>query len=223
MRRTLSRLLKLAISLGLLSSLAQAAPVVGPKHVFIVYPGQDTIWGSYLFVVNNDSPAPEAFSFPVMLPKETVDFQAQDSLSPQELKLGTDGGVRIDKVFQPGETLMQISFKLPASEGKATASFTAPYAYETFGVFVWQDTLDVQGPQGLDIQKGVNLSGRLFDTYSTGAGEVGKAITYTFEKVPEGRNRLWVIGGIFAAILFLAAFSLAFYTRPKLTHNEDLV
>lgn len=208
-------------ALGFTSSLS-AAVMVGPKHVYIVYPGQDTLWGSYLFVVLNDGQAPESYSFPVMLPKETVDFQAQDSLSPQELKLGTDGGLRIEKVFQPGETLLQISFKLPAEEGKATANFIAPYPFETFGVFVWQDTLNVQGPQGLDIQKGVNLSGRLFDTYSIGAGEVGKTITYTFEGVPEGRKRLWVIGGIFAAILFLAGISIAFYTRPKLNLNEDL-
>lgn len=214
--------LLLAMSSFALSASALAGPSVGPKHVYIMYPGQDTLWGSYLFVVNNDSPTPESFSFPVMLPKETVDFQAQDSLSPQELKLGTDGGLRIEKLFQPGETLLQISFKLPADEGKASANFTAPYPFETFGVFVWQDTIDVKGPDGLDIQKGVNLSGRLFDTYSLGAGEVNKKVTFTFEKIPEGRKRLWVIGGIFAAIIFLAGLSIAFYTRPKLNLNEDL-
>ena len=220
MRRTLRFLASL--SLAMMAGISQAAPSVGPKHVYIVYPGQDTVWGSYLFVVNNDSPTPENFSFPVMLPKETIDFQAQDTLSPQELKLGTDGGIRIEKVFSPGETLLQVSFKLPADQGRATANFTAPYPFESFGVFVWQDTLEVNGPAGLDIQKGVNLSGRMFDTYSTGAGEQGKTITYTFDRVPEGRGRLWIIGWIVAAIIFIAGISIAFYTRPKLNLNEDI-
>lgn len=234
--KLLSRILvtlSLALSPAVYAQVENEAPVpamagdasptyIGPKHVYIVYPGQDTLWGSYLFVVNNESQAPQNFSFPVMLPKETVDFQAQDSLSPQELKLGQDGGIRIEKVFQPGETLLQISFKIPAEEGKAKATFNPPYAYQSFGVFVWQDSIGVSGPPSLDIQKGVNLSGRLFDTYSIGAGEAGKTVVYEFDKVPEGRNRLWVIGWISAAVLFLAGISIAFYTRPKLTLQEDL-
>ena len=222
MLKTLGLLAGFAVASLLPIRVASAATAVGPKHVYIVYPGQDTVWGSYLFVVNNDSQTPENFSFPVMLPKETIDFQAQDSLSPQELKLGTDGGVRIEKVFQPGETLLQVSFKLPAEEGQAAANFTAPYPYESFGVFVWQDTLEVGGPAGLEIQKGVNLSGRMFDTFTTGAGEQGKSITYTFKNVPEGRARLWIVGGIVGAILFIAGVSIAFYTRPKLNLNEDI-
>lgn len=206
----------------MLSSSAFSAPTVGPKHVYIMYPGEDTLWGSYLFVVVNDGQTPESFSFPVMLPKETIDFQAQDSLSPEELKLGKDGGVYVEKVFPPGETLLQVSFKLPADEGRATANFTAKFPYETLGVFVWQDTLEVGGPQGLDIQRGVNLSGRLFDTYSLGAGEAGKSVTYTFDRVPEGRKRLWVIGIFFGAILIISGISIAFYTRPKLKVGEDL-
>ncbi len=205
------------------SSIGQAAVGIGPKHVYILYPGVDAIWGSYIFVVANDGQAPEPFSFPVMLPKETVDFQAQDTLSPQELKLGKDGGITIDKTFPPGETLLQVSFKLPASEATSVATFTAPYPYQSLGIFVWQNSFDVKGPEGLEIQKGVNLSGKVFDTYSIGAGDVGKTLTYTFENVPEGRGRLWMVGGIFGVILLITALVVGFYTRPKLLQSEEVV
>ncbi len=201
---------------------SMAAVQIGPKHLYIAYPGVDKIWGSYLFVVNNDGAAPEAFSFPVMLPKNVTDFQAQDALSPNELKLGPDGGLIVEKTFQPGETMLQISFILPAEQGTATARFVPPHSYESFSVFVWQDALDVKGPPGLETQKGVNLSGRLFDTFALGAGEAGKPLEFTFERVPEGRQRLWIIGSIFGAILLIAGLSIAFYTRPKLNPNEDL-
>ncbi len=200
----------------------QAAVAVGPKHLYILYPSQDKLIGSYLFVVNNEGTEPESYTFPVMLPKEITDFQAQDTLNPNELKLGTDGGLQIEKVFQPGETMIQVSFILPAADGEAIAKFTAPFNYESFSVFVWQDALDVKGPSAMDIQRGVNLSGRMFDTYSVGAGEAGKTVEFTFERVPEGRKRLWIIGGIFGTILLLAGLSIAFYTRPKLNLSEDI-
>lgn len=216
--------LSLALAAGFcVASLAFAKAAVGPKHIFILYPGVDAIWGSYIFEVNNDGQAPEQLSFPVMLPKETVDFQAQDTLSPQELQLGKDGGVTINKIFPPGETLMQVSFKLPASQGSSSATFRASYPYQSIGVFVWQDSFVVKGPPGLEIQKGVNLSGRLFDTYSVGEGDAGQTLSYTFENVPEGRGRLWIVGGIFAGILLLTGLTVAFYTRPKLLHSEEVV
>lgn len=228
MLKTNSRLKSLLLTSALFAglavpSLSHAAVGVGPKHVYILYPGVDAIWGSYIFVVANDGQAPEKASFPVMLPKETVDFQAQDTLSPEELQLGKDGGITIDKSFPPGETLLQISFKLPASQGTSVATFTAPYPYQSLGIFVWQNSFGVKGPEGLEIQKGVNLSGKVFDTYSIGAGEVGKTLTYTFENVPEGRGRLWMVGSIFGGILLITGLIVAFYTRPKLLQSEEVV
>lgn len=226
MLKTFFRLSSLAFvfaSFLALSPVANAATGVGPKHVYILYPGVDAIWGSYIFVVTNDGPSPEQVIFPVMLPKETIDFQAQDTLSPQELKLGKDGGITIDKSFPPGETLLQVSFKLPASQGTSSATITAPYPYQSLGIFVWQDAFNVSGPPGLEIQKGVNLSGKVFDTYSMGAGEVGKTLAYSFDNVPEGRGRLWMVGGIFGGILLITGLTVAFYTRPKLLQSEEVV
>ncbi|MBC7661038.1 MAG: hypothetical protein H7249_15175 [Chitinophagaceae bacterium] len=202
---------------------SRAATMVGPKHVYIMYPGLDALWGSYIFVVNNDGTAPEQYSFPVMLPKETLDFQAQDTLSPQELKLGPDGGITVDKSFSPGETLIQISFKLPASQGSSIATFKAPYPFESLGIFVWQDSFSVNAPTGVQIQKGVNLSGRTFDTYSVGAGTAGQTVVYTFDGIAEGRGRLWWVGGVVAAVLILTGLGIAFFTRPKLSLNEEVV
>ncbi len=219
----LFRVLLLTFGLALAPSQAGATTAIAGKHIYILYPGVDSIWGSYIFVVNNDSPQPEKYTFPVMLPKETVDFQAQDVLSPDELKLGPDGGIIVDKIFPPGETLVQISFKMLGSQGTASATFTPPYPFETLGLFVWQDSFAVKGPDGMEVKKGVELSTRKFDTYTLTAGAVGVPIHYSFENVPEGRGRLWVMGGIVAAILFITAFTIAYYTKPQLIHSEEVV
>ncbi|MCX6128701.1 MAG: hypothetical protein NTX25_06505, partial [Proteobacteria bacterium] len=68
----------------LIAPLTHASVQMSGRHIFILYPGVDSVWGSYLFMVNNNGTQPERFSFPVMLPVETIDFQGQDSLGPND-------------------------------------------------------------------------------------------------------------------------------------------
>ncbi len=218
MKTTLLRGLGFLLALAL-SSLASATTMVGPKHVYILYPGVDAVWGSYIFTVLNDSQAPEHLAFSVMLPKETIDFQAQDTLSPQEISLGKDGGITIDKTFPPGETLLQVGFKLSANQGSGTATLKTAMPFESLGVFVWQNSFNVTGPEGVQIQKGVNLSGRNFDTYSLSNGEAGQSIVFHFDGIQEGRSRLWIIGWVFAGLLILIGLSTAYWTRPKVAEE----
>lgn len=210
----------LLLLLSLLPSVASAAVSLGQRHVYILYPGVDSIWGSYIFTVNNSSESPERFAFPVLLPKETIDFQGQDSLDPSELKLGADGAVTIDKEFRPGENMIQVGFKIPASQGSAVANIKLPYDVGSIGYFVWQNSLSVHG-ENMEIQRGLQLSDRVYDAYSFVGGRSGQTMTATFQNVPEGRGRLWIIGWIFCGIIVIVAFGLAYTSRPKTHQIED--
>lgn len=206
--------------LGLVPSFAHAAVSLGARHVYILYPGVDAVWGSYVFTVNNSGDAPERFTFPVLLPKETIDFQGQDSLDSSEIKLGSDGGVTIDKEFRPGENMMQVGFKLPASQGTALASMKLPYDIGSLGFFVWQNGITVHG-EHMEIQRGLQLSDRVYDAYSFLNGKAGDSMSATLQNVPEGRGRLWIIGWIFCGLIVLLAFGLAYASRPKTQQIED--
>lgn len=211
-----------AILLGawLLPSSLSASVQISGRHVYILYPGLDSVWGSYLFMVNNNGSQAERFNFKVMLPAEVIDFQGQDSLGPEDLKLGPDGGLTIDKLFDPGDSLLNIGFKLPGKVGEAPISILATSQFATLGIFVFEGKFTISGPQ-LEIRKNVDFSGRNYDTYTTLNGELGKTYRFTIEGIPEGRGRLWLIGWIFAAILAGMALTFAWLSRPQITRGSE--
>jgi hypothetical protein len=209
--------LKFVLSALLLafSMQAAAAAQVSNKHIFVLYPGIDSVFGSYIFMVQNPGEQPERLSFPVMLPSETIDFQAQEGLAPNELNLGADGGLTIDKTFPPGDTLITIGFKVPAELGAGSMTVKASEAFESLAMFVFEGQFQISGPN-LDIQRNVNFSGRIYDTYTLTKGEGGQTYQMGLQGIPEGRGRLWVIGWVAGAALFLIAMALAWFSRPKI-------
>ena len=207
--------LSLVLSLAVMANQANAAVQVSGRHIFILYPGVDSVWGSYILLVQNSGNQPERFSFPVMLPTEMIDFQGQDSLGPNELKLGQDRGLTVDKVFDPGDNLLNIGFKLPATVGLSPLTIKPATGFETLSMFVFEGQFEILG-SNLEIRKGVDFSGRKYDTYTITNGEAGRSYDYTLRGIPEGRARLWIIGWIVGGAILLIALSLAWYTKPKL-------
>ncbi len=214
--------LRFALASLLLAFAMQAAGAVQVtnKHIFVLYPGVDSVFGSYIFMVQNNSTAPERLSFPVMLPTETIDFQAQEGLAPNELNLGQGGGLTIDKIFPPGDTLVTIGFKVPAEVGVGRLTLKASEAFESVGMFVFEGKFQIEGP-GLEIRRNVDFSGRTYDTYTLNQGESGKTYSMELQNIPEGRGRLWTIGWVVAAALILIAGAMAWFSRPQLPQGAE--
>ncbi len=214
--------LKFALASLLLAFAMQAtgAVQVTNKHIFVLYPGADSVFGSYIFMVQNNGTAAERLSFPVMLPTETIDFQAQEGLAPNELNLGQGGGLTIDKNFPPGDTLVTIGFKVPAEVGVGRLTLKASEAFESIGMFVFEGKFQIEGP-GLDIRRNVDFSGRTYDTYTLSQGEGGKTYSMELQGIPEGRGRLWTIGWVVAAALILIAGAMAWFSRPQLPQGAE--
>lgn len=209
-----------ALLLLALTGYAGAAVQVSNKHIMVLYPGVDSVFGSYIFMVQNDGKEPERLSFPVMLPTETIDFQAQEGLGPNELNLGSGGGLTIDKTFPPGDTLITIGFKVPTELGTGSLTLKASDAFESVGMFVFEGKFQVTGPN-LDIRRNVDFSGRTYDTYTLSKGEAGQTYQMALQGIPEGRGRLWIVGWIFAGCLVLIAMALAWFSRPKLPQGAE--
>ena len=96
MRRPAAAVLLLA------ASPAAAEVGISPKHLLIVRPGIDAVWGSYVFAVQNDGEAEAPFKARIMLPRETVDFMRQFLVDAVRGSSGGGGGGAID-VPSPGE------------------------------------------------------------------------------------------------------------------------
>ena len=204
------------------SSTALGQTVVSGRHIYVMFPGVDSIWGSYLFLVSNPGTEPARLNVPVMLPKETIDFQGQENVGPDELKLGTDGGLTLDKMIPPGDTLLNIGFQIPARQGKAPLSFQATVDFESIGLFVWEDTLTIEG-SNLEKRESVPFSGRNYDTWTLYNGKAGQTLNFEAQGLPEGRGRLWIIGAVMAGVLLLAGIGLAAASRPRPNENEVAV
>jgi hypothetical protein len=186
------------------------------RHVVILQPSEDQIWGSYIFAVDNPSKKPQLMQIAVMIPKETKDFKAQEGIEANELKLGSDGGLIVEKLFPPGNTLLGVGFLVESSLGKATLTFDMREAIDQMVVLIPQDSISAVS-EFMNLEVGVPFAGQVFNTLTVRQPTVGKTYVVHVDGVHEGRGRLWLIGAIFAALLFISAAALAYKTRPKLS------
>lgn len=215
--KTLVKILAV-LSVFLISSIAQAEVVVRERHIMIFYPGVDAVWGNYLFMIENSGTESIHYEMDIMLPKETVDWQGQDNLSANDIRLADDGGLRLSKEIPPPGLMLSIGFKIPASGGTAKMTIEAPFDIGQLGLFFGDQTLELEG-QGFEVQRGVPFGGRSYDTYMVDNVESGAVFQTVVRGVPEGRSRYWIIGGVVSfGILVLGGFA-AIRTMPK---NESV-
>ena len=203
------------------AQLAQGALEVAGRHVFVVHPGVDALWGSYLFMVANTAAEAETTTFRVMLPQETNDWGAQDGVTQDDLSLGDGGGVQLKKSFVPGDSLLAIGFKVPGQLGSASMSFKAPADIAKIVVMARKDTLTMSG-EGFVFHTDVPFSDTVYDTLSRGPVAAGEVVKVTIGRIPEGRARLWAAGAVSFLVLFALATFMALRTRPRPTVTEGI-
>jgi hypothetical protein len=208
----------LAAALALAAAAPAAAAVeTTSKQLLILRPGIDAIWGSYIFALQNDGAAAEPFKGRVMLPKETVDFQAQEGAEPSELALADDGGVMLEKQIDNGVHVVGIGFKVDAALGAATMTFTAVSPVANLNVLIpkgegtLQVSSDILGaPSEASPDPGYVAMG------TTRPLAAGETFVLKIGAVPEGRSRIWGVGGAVAGVLVLIGAALAWRTRPRI-------
>ncbi len=187
-----------------LASTSFAEVVLMPKQLIVLKPGIDQILGTWVAAVNNRGQVPERFSLPVLLPREAKDFQPIEGIAAADLKLG-DLGLVVQKEFPPGVSVLSVGFMLPASFGQATLHLKAMVDVGELTVMSPRGLLDIDSQDlseaGSDVQDMQRYSVWTSNRMVIAAQDVLVGVS----GVPEGRARLWAIGGILAGILAVGA------------------
>lgn len=201
--------------------LASAAVTVTPRHLIILRPGLDAVYGSYVFAVNNDGEAAERIKMHVMLPRETSDFVPQEGLDPNEIVLGSDGGVTVEKEVAKGVHVLGVGFKVDGRYGKTQISLAPESEVRSLTILVPRDTALAVGAPGLIEAKGEDAEDPQYKAFvNVEPLAPGAAFVVQVAGLPEGRARLWIMGGVVGAVVVLGAGLLGFRTRPKIEENE---
>jgi len=206
-----------SVSSASFAQVAEVQATVGDKHLVILRPGVETLWGNYIFAVKNDSEGDAPITTRVMLPKEMVDFQPQDGVVAGDLQLG-DSGLTLSKYFPPGLHIVSIGFKVDVLMGSADLTFTPAADILDFTLLTpVDDALLVSGPL-VASEETPDPSYRAMRSSGTLPG--GVSFSVNVSGVPEGRVKLWIIGSIVGVLMLLGSLALAAKTRPKLQGDE---
>lgn len=197
-----------------LTAIGQAAELSG-RHIMIVHSGVDTLWGSALFMIK-ESEQGKPSEIPVLLPKETEDFQIQEGLEQQDLVLDKDlGRIVIRKTFAPGEYFIAIGFKVPASGGEGQLTLTPLQAVSELSVLTKPDSLQLSG-DGFEAMLNTEMNGQRYDRLVRHDIAANSRLLIKAKGVPEGRRQLWALGAFAAIVLLASGAVLASRTRPNL-------
>lgn len=195
---------------------ARAEIFVTSKHLVILRAGIDTVWGSYVFAVNNKDAVPLFLKVNIMMPSQMIDFFPQEGVSKEEVQL-IDSGLMVEKEFAPGINVISIGFKVPSKFGKTDVTFKPQMDIDSFTLLLPRDG-------GVQIQSSELVLGddesrpdpQYIPYVSKGILKTGSAFTIAVAGIPEGRLTLWITGGITGGLLLLAGMFLAIRTRPRI-------
>ena len=204
----------LPLLLLFISTVAQGAQLAG-RHVYIIHPGMDTVWGSYMLVVEREGEgATESAQFQLMLPTETEDWSPQQGIEKDSVQLKPDGGLMVDAVFEKPQTLVVTGFKVVGNSGRVPFTIKVPFEMDDFAVMAIEGQIKIVS-NDMKYTGAKDFSGRKYDTWSVENVPEGKVIQFTAEGIPEGRRNYYILAGLFSLILLLSVTVLAIRSKPK--------
>lgn len=202
------------------AELVRAEVYVTPKHLLILRGAVDTLYGSYIFALQNSGDTAETFKTPLTLPLEKDDWATQEGLEPSEVSLGSSGNLIIEKSVQPGVNLLGIDFKVPASFGHTTLTFKPEATIESMIVLVPRgSSVSIESGRFAPADSSQAPDPQYVPWHSSGPLAAGETVTIDVYGLPEGRARLWIVGSAVAGLLLVLAGFVGWRTRPKITSD----
>ena len=193
-----------------------AAVTLSEKHLIILRAGLDSVWGDYIFSVQNNQQTPQPAVIALFLPHETVDFKAIEGVTAADLRVDTqNGAVMLQKEFATGVSLVNIGFKVMANAGQASLSWTARqhlasvnimYEHEIMQVFS-ETLVATQLPRIAEVQYQA--------LRSVESLQAGASLQVQVRGIPQGRAQLHLFAVAFAVILLVSTVWLGIKTRPR--------
>lgn len=192
------------------------SPQVGRRQVVFLREGLDAVFGNVIFAVDNKSGSDAPFKADVLLPREAVDFAPTDGIEPQDLRLDGDRVV-VERVFPAGLHIVGVGFKAAASGGTSELNFKVAQAIDSLSIMIPRTS-------GIQLSGGDLIPGddseapdEDYRPYVNSAPlPAGASFSIRLSGLPEGRGRIWQVGGVIAALLVLLGAALALRTRPKI-------
>lgn len=193
---------------------AQTSPMdnglrMSPRFIYVLHEGIDAVWGQHMFMVQNPNSEAAEGEFTVVLPAETVDWQAQDGFKNSDFQLGQDGGLKIVKEFSPGDNVQTLGFKTSAENGAGKLTLKIPLDVGEIS-FMTSDALKVDGPGVVDNGKDANSRYHKYTLQDIPAGTV---LNLDVSGIQTGRGEFWRLGLGTFALLIVLGFALAYRSR----------
>ena len=194
---------------------------VGDRYLVLVTADAEFVYGQVYFAIYNKTGHAETFKWPIMLPKETIDFKGADGLSAEDLKLDGETLV-LEKTFPPGMTLVGVNFKTTHDSGRLTfiPSIEIPRLFiavpKEIGMELSSLQMEPGLPQMLNVSEYVGIR-------STGSVEKDHVIKVDLHGLPEDRMLYWLTGGGTGLLLIFCAVILTFRSLMGRDRDEALI
>ena len=210
------------ILLVLLFALPVRAEIaLSEKHLIILRAGLDSVWGDYIFSVQNSQQVPQQAEITLFLPRETVDFKAIEGVTAADMRVdGQRGTVTMQKEFPHGATLVNVAFKVAAHDGVVILNWVATQPLASVNFMYEHDIIDVFSDKLETTQLPRIADVHYRSLHTPQALAKGDSLQVQVQGIPQGRAQLHLFAVVFAVLLLISAVYLGIRTRPHT--NEGL-
>lgn len=190
---------------------------ISPKHLLILRPGLDSVFGTYVFAVQNADAAPAPFRSEILIPKEAEDWFPQEGIEPEDLDLDpSTKGLTLKQTVPNGVHILSLGFRVNGSFGKARVTLVPPYEIGSLTVLTPRDSPLRITSRGLEAAGADAAPDPQYQAWTTSDVIPAKGeLVIEVAELPEGRGRLWVAGFLTFALLAVAGTTLAWRSRPR--------
>lgn len=210
------------ILLALLFALpVQAEIALSEKHLIILRAGLDSIWGDYIFSVQNSQSELQQAEVALFLPRETIDFKAVEGVTAADMRVDAQHGVvTMQKEFPHGSTLVNVAFKVMAEDGTATLNWHARHSLASLNIMYEHDIIEVFADklETTELPRIADVHYRALHTPQ--ALSKGDNLQIQVRGIPQGRTQLHLFAVVFTVILLASAVYLSIRTRPRVNEGQ---
>lgn len=190
------------------------------RHIILVSGGLGGVIGRYYFAVNVASPsqeaAPERMRVKLLLPKEVSDFAPAEGVKPEDIKLGEDGGIYVEKDFNPGFNLVGVFFEIKAKGSSVEMTLTPSNPLSELRVISQTKEINFVSSDFSAIPQAELEGDQVFSGIRNNQPlEPGKVYMVTIQGLAQGRAWFWLTGSIFAALMIGVSAFMFFKTRER--------
>ncbi len=198
---------KIALCIFLLagSSYLRAQTNQMDRQIYLIEAGQDSLVLTYIFTIHNQSKAEERIRLELNFPEEVEDWIPQEGLDRQDIVLGSEGGVFIEKEIKPGLHFAALALKVSATSGRTVLHFKMKAAVGEFMILAKPGLFSLASGE-LQYESQREIMGERFEALFKNDLKVGDVLSVNIDGIPQGRFRLWILGGLTGLLLALAAF-----------------